>query len=106
MYILIKENIPNKMAPVIAAHSSLACYKSFEEDIDMKDWINGIFKKVVCKVNNKEFENAKLEDKHIVLTESALDNEEVALAFCPRQEYSKQFKFFKMWQPNKEEELF
>jgi hypothetical protein len=102
MYILIKENVPNKMAPVIAAHASLACYKLFEEDMDIQDWIKGIFKKVVCGVNYKEFENAKLEAKHIVLTESALNNEEVAIAFCPRVEYSKQFRFFKMWQPNHE----
>ncbi len=27
MYILIKETVPNKLVPVIAAHCSLACYK-------------------------------------------------------------------------------
>lgn len=97
MYILIKDSVPDKFAPVIAAHASLACYKKFEEDQDMQLWINSVFKKVVCKVNDKEFENAKKEDKHLVLTESALDNKEVAIAFSPRAEYSKQFRFFRMW---------
>lgn len=97
MYILIKDNVPAKLAPVIAAHASLACYKKFEEDEDMQTWINSVFKKVVCKVNDKEFENAKKEAKHLLLTESALSNKEVAIVFSPREEYSKQFRFFRMW---------
>jgi peptidyl-tRNA hydrolase len=97
MYILIKDAVPARFAPVIAAHASLACYKKFEQDADMQNWVNSVFKKVVCKVNDKEFENAKKEARHLVLTESALDNQEVAIAFCPRDEYSKQFRFFRMW---------
>lgn len=97
MYILIKDTVPARFAPVIAAHASLACYRQFERDEDMITWINSVFKKVVCKVNDKEFENAKKEDKQLILTESALDNQEVAIAFCPRDEYSKQFRFFRMW---------
>ena len=99
MYILIKHSVPDKFAPLIAAHASLACFKKYESDPDMQTWINSIFKKVVCRVNEKEFENAKKEDKHIILTESALDNIEVGIAYCPREEYSKQFRFFKMWSP-------
>ena len=99
MYILVKEQVPPKFVPVIAAQASLACYRKFEKDELMQKWVNSIFKKVVCKVNEKEFENAKKEDRHIVLTESALDNQEVAIVFSPREEYSKQFRFFKMWTP-------
>lgn len=99
MYILIKDNVPDKLVPVIAAHASLACYKQFEQEEAMIQWINGIFKKVVCKVNEKEFSNAKMEEKHLVLIESSLDHQEVCVVFCPRDEYSKQFRFFKMWEP-------
>lgn len=91
MYILIKESVPSKMAPVIAAHASLACYKKYENDPNMIKWINSIFKKVVCKVNHKEFKNSLKEKRHIVITESALENNEVAVAFVPRGEFSKQF---------------
>ncbi|MEM6718672.1 MAG: peptidyl-tRNA hydrolase [Bacteroidota bacterium] len=99
MYILLKASVPDSFAPVIAAHASLACYKKYEEDTAMQQWIQGIFKKVVCRVNDKEFENAKKEARHIVLTESALENQEVCIAFCPREVYSKQFRFFRMWSP-------
>lgn len=100
MYILIKEAVPDKFVPVICAHASLACFRKFEQDSNMQQWINGVFKKVVCVVNETEFTNAKSEGKNIVLAESALNNEEVCIAFCPQEEFSKQFKYFKMWAPS------
>ena len=100
MYILIRDSVPDAMAPVIAAHASLACYKKFEQDENMQRWIKTVFKKVVCKVNATEFDNAKREGKHLVLTESALNDAEVCLTFCPRESYGKQFKFFRMWHPD------
>lgn len=99
MYIIVKDNIPDKLAPVIAAHASLACYKKFQENDNMIKWINGIFKKVVCLANETEFDKLKNETDFLVITESSLDNKEVALAFCPREEYPKKFKFLKMWTP-------
>ncbi|AKP53301.1 peptidyl-tRNA hydrolase [Cyclobacterium amurskyense] len=99
MYIVVKDSIPDKLIPVITAHASLACYKKFEENEQMIKWINGIFKKVVCIVNEDEFARLKKESDHVLLTESALDNQEVCLAFCPREEYPKKFKFLKMWTP-------
>lgn len=99
MYIIVKDNVPDKLVPVITAHASLACYKKFETNDNMIRWINGIFKKVVCVTQENEFEKLKDEDDFILLTESALDGREVCLAFCPRIEYSKKFKFLKMWKP-------
>ncbi|SDE13800.1 peptidyl-tRNA hydrolase [Pedobacter soli] len=99
MYILVKRAVPDKMVPLVAAHASLACFRKFEHTANMQTWINGIFKKVVCVVSEKEFENAKKEADHLVLTESALDNQEVCIAFSPREEYTKMFKFFSMWTP-------
>ncbi len=99
MYIILKEAVPAKLAPVIAAHASLACYKKFEADVRMVQWINSVFKKVVCKVSEEEFNQLKHETDYVLLTESALNNQEVCLAFCPREEYPKKFRFFKMWAP-------
>jgi len=99
MYIIVKNNIPDKLVPVITAHASLACYKKYEQHADMIKWIHGIFKKVVCIVDELEFDQLKNETDVVVLTESSLDNKEVCLAFCPREEYPKKFKFLKMWTP-------
>lgn len=99
MYIIVKDDIPDKLVPVITAHASLACYKRFEENADMITWISGVFKKVVCLANEVEFDKLKNETDFVVLTESSLDSKEVCLVFCPREEYPKKFKFLKMWTP-------
>ncbi|SHH82482.1 aminoacyl-tRNA hydrolase [Flavobacterium johnsoniae] len=99
MYIIVKDDIPDKLVPVITAHASLACYKKYESNEDMIKWINGIFKKVVCIANDIEFDRLKNETDFVLLTESYLDNKEVCLAFCPREIYSKKFQFLKMWTP-------
>lgn len=99
MYIIVKNNIPDKLVPVITAHASLACYKKYETNEHMQKWINGIFKKVFCVTNEIEFEKLKDEPDFVALTESSLSNDEVCLAFCPREEYPKRFKFLKMWTP-------
>jgi hypothetical protein len=66
----------------------------------MIEWVNSIFKKVVCKVDEKEFQNSLKDGKYVLLTESSLDNRVVAVAFVPRVEFTKQFRFFKMWAPD------
>lgn len=99
MYIIVKDTVPDKLVPVITAHASLACYKKFEHNEDMIKWINETFKKVVCIANEIEFDKFKSEVDFVVLTESSLESKEVSLAFCPREEYPKKFKFLKMWTP-------
>lgn len=97
MYILIKEDVPDGFAMLAAAHASLAAYLKFSDSAEVKDWLSGSFYKVVCKVNAKEFEKAKTFDDLVVLTESALDHQEVAIAFKPRKEWPKPFGFYKLW---------
>lgn len=99
MYILIKASVLDKLVPVITAHASLACYLQYRTHPDMETWIGSVFKKVVCVVDDVQFERMKSVENHTLLTESALDNTEVCLAFCPRETYPKDFKFFRMWSP-------
>ena len=100
MYILVKEDIPNNLVPVITAHASLACFLKYDQDEDMQRWINSVFKKAVCKVTKVEFEKARQVEKNVLLTESALNDQEVCIAFSPRDEYPKYFKYFRLWSPN------
>ena len=100
MSILVKEDIPNNLVPVITAHASLACFLKYDQDEDMQRWINSVFKKAVCKVTKVEFEKARQVEKNVLLTESALNDQEVCIAFSPRDEYPKYFKYFRLWSPN------
>lgn len=97
MYILIRESVPQGFAVLAAAHASLAAYLKFKDAPEVSEWLSGPFYKAVVKVSDKEFENAKAFEDHVVLTESALDGQEVAIAFKPRAEWPKPFKFYRLW---------
>ena len=97
MYILVKDDVPLGFAMVAVAHASLAGYLRFQNTPEVKAWLAGPFFKAVCRVNAKEFDNAKLVEDHVVLTESALDNREVAIVFKPREEWPKMFRFLKLY---------
>ena len=96
-YILIRESVPVGFAIVAAAHASLAMYLKFREAPEVTEWLAGPFRKVVCKVSDAEFESAKTHPDQVVITESALGDEEVALAFKPRTDWPRQFQYFKLY---------
>jgi len=97
MYILVRDDIPLGFAMVAVAHASLAGYLAFRESPEVREWLSGPFFKAVCKVNAKEFENAKQVADHVLLTESALGHQEVAIAFKPREEWPKMFKSLRLY---------
>ena len=97
MYILVKDNIPAGKAVVGIAHASLACYLDYKNDPQVIQWLNGPFYKTVCLVSDSEFENAKLAMDYTLITESTLDHQETVLAFKPRVQYPKSFKFFRLY---------
>jgi len=97
MYILVRDDVPLGFAMVAVAHASLAGYLAFRDTPEVAQWLSGLFFKAVCKVNATEFASAKHVADHVVLTESALDNQEVAIAFKPRDEWPKMFKFLKLY---------
>lgn len=97
MYILIKRSVPLGHAMVAAAHASLAAYLRFKDTPEVAAWLAGPFKKAVCKVDDAAFEAARAAGDYIVITESALDGAEVALAFKPREEWPRAFKFFALY---------
>ncbi|MBP3960511.1 hypothetical protein J8F10_35245 [Gemmata sp. G18] len=97
MYILVRESVPVGFAVLSAAHASLAAYLRFADTPEVKEWLAGPFYKTVCRVSDAEFERAKEEPEHVVITESALDGQEVAIAFKPRAEYPKVFRFFTLY---------
>lgn len=97
MYILVKDSVPNGFAILAAAHASLAAYLKFKDTPEIAEWLSGPFYKVVCRVNDKEFDAAKQFADNVVLTESALGQAEVAIAFKPREEWPKPFKFYTLY---------
>ena len=97
MYILVRDDIPLGFAMVAVAHASLAGYLRFRDAPEVAEWLSGRFFKAVCAVSPNEFISAKAVPDHLVLTESALNNREVAIVFKPRHEWPKMFKLFKLY---------
>ncbi|MBK6734046.1 MAG: hypothetical protein IPG61_08125 [bacterium] len=97
MYILIRDDVPTGFALLAAAHASLAAYLKFADSPEIAAWLAGPFYKAICCVNGAEFEQAKTCADHVILTESALDGREVAIAFKPRNEWPKSFKFYRLY---------
>ena len=97
MYILIRDDLPPGHAIVAAAHASLACYLRFRDDPEVAAWLEGSFRKVVCKANAKEFARAKADPDALVLTESVLDDAEVAVALKPRADHPRWCRFLQLY---------
>lgn len=98
MYILIKKAVPSDLAPLVAAHASLAGYLAFRGFPETDEWVNpGPFYKTICAVTDEEFERAKQFDDRTILTASEMGGQEVAIAFAPRREWPKMFNFLTLW---------
>lgn len=84
MYICIKEDVPTGIAMNSAAHGSLMCHLVFQETDNYKTWLQKSFKKVTCQVTPAEFAMLKEVTDKVVVTESRLNGQEVAVVLCPR----------------------
>jgi hypothetical protein len=98
MYICIKQSIPSHKV-LGAAHGVLMAHLKFAARASYQEWINNSFRKVVVEVSDDEFEYLKNFEndngsEYIIVTESGLDNQEIALVFCPRVDWPDIFKKF------------
>ena len=99
MYICIKQDTPVGMAMNAAAHGSLMCHLKYYGDGDYQQWLDKSFKKVTCAVTPAEFAMLKEVDDYVVVTESRLNGQEVAIVLKPRQpnEWPEFVNLLKLW---------
>ena len=99
MYICVKDDIPVGIAINSAAHGSLMCNLKYEHTEPYDTWIRQSFKKVTCMVTPAEFAMLKEVPKSFVVTESRLDNKEVAVVLAPRPdiEFPEFVSMLKLW---------
>ncbi len=99
MYILIREDTPVNIVPLIASHTAVGTYKKFAHHIEMKYWFEtDLQKTVICKVNAKTFEKSKEYGDYFALTEiHHLELGELGLGFNVTSEPPKFFKFLKLY---------
>ena len=97
MYILIKDSVDLGHAINSSAHAGLMGYLEWQDDPLMQDWLDDSFRKVTCKVTEKEFQKSKKYEDHVVVTELAFGGDEVGIVFKPRYEWPKFFNFLKLY---------
>lgn len=59
MYIAVLDEAPDYMVPTLVAHSVLNAHIKFQAEPEYVDWLTNSFKKVVLRVNRKEFEKIR-----------------------------------------------
>ncbi len=99
LYIAVLNSVPNYMVPVLVAHSMLGAHLKFEMDEHLYGvWLQNSFKKVVLKVNQKEYDKIRLMSNVYEGHENTvLGGKKSCVIVCPRYEYPNVIKFAKMW---------
>lgn len=99
MYILIREDTPIDIVPLIASHTAMLTYKRFRGHPLTKIWFETELQKtVICKVNPKIFEQAKKYGDYFALTEvHHQELGELGLGFSVQSEYHKFFKYLPLY---------
>lgn len=101
MYIAVLDEFPDYMTPTLVAHSVLAAHLKFQDDLVYQDWLHNSFKKVVLKVNQKEFDKiSALDHVHLGHENKTLGGKKSCVVVCPIEgELPNVLKFAKMWKP-------
>lgn len=109
MYIAVLDTVPAYMVPVLVAHAVLGAHRVFaspkndnEGFFGYHDWLEQSYKKVVVKVNAKEFEKIlQLGNCYLGYESTVLDGEESCAVVCPRDwfELPNVLKYAKLWKP-------
>lgn len=105
LYIAVLDDVPDFMVPTLVAHAVLGAHFEFyrtngEYLTNYGVWQHNLFKKVVLRVNNKEFNKIKtLDNIYLAHENSTLNGEKSCAVVCPRYDIPNVLKFAKMWKP-------
>lgn len=102
MYIAVLDEFPDYMVPTLVAHSVLNAHMKFSQESSYKKWLDESFKKVVLKVNQKEFDKiASLGQVHLGHENKTLDGKKSCAVVCPFDgDLPNVLKYGKLWKPS------
>lgn len=102
VYIAVLDEAPDYMVPTLVAHSILSAHIKFQSNSKYKDWLLNSFKKVVVRVNKKEFTKIKSTIVcHEGFESTICSGEPSCLVTLPVQvsDIPNVLKFAKLWKP-------
>jgi hypothetical protein len=105
LYIAVLDEVPDHMVPTLVAHTILNANEAFRFYPAYQEWLNTSFKKVVLRVNRKEFQKiAELGgDKVYLGYENTTLNAIYSCAIVLPGTEANVLKFAKMWKPKYED---
>lgn len=103
LYIAVLDEFPDYMTPTLVAHSVLSAHLAFQYRVVYEDWLYNSFKKVVVRVNQKEFDRiAKLPWTYLGHEINTLNGKPACAVVCPPPEgefYPNVLIYAKLWKP-------
>lgn len=101
MYIAVLDEVGDFMVPTLVAHSVINAHRYFEGEPTYDDWLLNSFKKVVVRVNKKEFDKIVSTLPHWAGHENTtLNGQPSCLVVLPVGEVIPNvLKFAKLWAP-------
>lgn len=105
LYIAVLDEFPDYMTPTLVAHAMLGAHLMFhnspyEDGKQYNQWLEKSFRKVVLRVNQKEFDKiAALSDVYLGHENTTLEGRKSCAVVCPREELPNVLKFAKLWKP-------
>lgn len=108
MYFAVRDEVPDHMVPVLVAHAAINAHCRFMEDCFIADddtyhsWFNDSFRKVVVRVNDREYKRIKESMTTFEGSENTVFNGEGScLVVLPIDNdcVPNVLKFAKLWEP-------
>lgn len=107
MYIAVLDEAPDYMVPTLVAHSVINGHRLFEGNEIYDDWLLNSFRKVVLRVNNKEFDKIRSTLQCWEGHENTIcDGKASCLVVLPIESDSvpNVLKFAKLWKPKEKQD--
>lgn len=102
MYIAVLDQVPDHITPTLVAHAVLGAHLVFGENPVYQDWLKNSFKKVVLRVNQKEFDKiAAMPGVYLGHENKTLDGiKSCAIPVpCANEHLPNVLKFARLWKP-------
>jgi hypothetical protein len=101
LYIAVLDEFPDYMTPTLVAHSVLGAHLKFVGNEQYNKWLTESFKKVVVKVNRKEFEKiSAMDDVYLGYENNTLNGKpSCAVVLSSGDDIPNVLKFAKLWKP-------
>lgn len=101
MYIAVLDEFPDYMTPTLVAHSVLGAHLKFAGTDSYDNWLTTSFKKVVVRVNQKEFDKISLMNNVYLGHENKTLSGRKSCAICisSGEDIPNVLKFAKLWKP-------